>query len=409
MLYKEASSYLLKDFKLLSFVAAILLYAICGSPTPDFPGVTELLIAIFLLLSIGGLAGVVQVFSFYKEKRPLFLLPSLTLLLYGLFIPSIQALIYNYDAIAVLRDLVGFIFLCLPIFFFQFFYGKINRCNVFLCVILVLSIIFSARVLYATQTIELLYLANSPIVMFSLFFMPFWAAKKLYMQFTLRNVLQMLVCWVVSSFILFAVLQDVQRAPVFALSVSAVFLFIVAVCYSPRRTLYLLPFFLVPVFFMLPYLQSVVDDLLQKTVRVGVNMRFQELEAIWGSISQNPWTVLFGSGWGGSYASPAVGNLYVTYSHSLLSYILFKMGIVGLTITAIYVFFLLKAIFNVVRRDVVLGNALFWAAIIPIFLYASHKSFDFGLLLTLIFVSYQNSRIKTDEAKLQNRARNQVI
>ena len=112
---------------------------------------------------------------------------------------------------------------------------------------------------------------------------------------------------------------------------------------------------------------------------------------------------------GGSYASPAVGNLYVTYSHSLLSYVLFKMGVVGLTITVIYLFFIFKAIFHVVRRDVVLGNALFWAAIIPIFLYASHKSFDFGLLLILIFVSYQNSHIKTDKAKLQNGARNQVI
>ena len=231
--------------------------------------------------------------------------------------------------------------------------------------------------------------------MFSLFFLPFWSAKKLYMQFTSKHVLQMLVCFAVSGLILFAVLQDVQRAPVFALSISIIFLFIVALFYAPRRILYLLPFFLIPVFFMFPYLQSIVDDLLQKTVRVGVNMRFQELEAIWTAISQSPWTVLFGSGWGGSYASPAVGNLYVTYSHSLLSYILFKMGIVGLTITLVYLFFIIKAIFNVARRDIVLGNALFWAAIIPIFLYASHKSFDFGLLLILIFVSYQHSHTKT--------------
>ena len=245
MLFKQTFSLLLKDFKLLSFVTAIVLYAVLGSPTPDFPGVIELLIAILLLLSIGGLVGLVNVFSFFKERHPPFLLTSL-----------------------------------------------------------VLSVIFSARVLYTIQTTELLYLANSPIVMFSLFFLPFWAARKLYIQFTLRHELQMLFCLAVSGFILLAVLQDVQRAPVFALSVSTIALFTVAVFYAPRRIFYLLPFFLIPVFLTFPYLQSVVDDLLQKTVRVGVNMRFQELEAIWASISQNPWTVLFGSGWGGVMRHP---------------------------------------------------------------------------------------------------------
>ena len=126
MLFKENLSYPLKDFKLLSFVVAIALYAVWGSPTPDFPGAIEFLIAVLLFLSIGGVVGLTKIFSLYKEKQPFFILSAAALFLYGLVVPTIQALIYNYDAVVVLRDLVGFIFLCLPIFFVQFFHDKFN-------------------------------------------------------------------------------------------------------------------------------------------------------------------------------------------------------------------------------------------------------------------------------------------
>ena len=123
-------------------------------------------------------------------------------------------------------------------------------------------------------------------------------------------------------------------------------------------------------------------------------MRVQELQAVWEAISSSWFTVAFGQGWGSSFASPAVGGLQVTFTHSLLTYVLFKMGVIGLFLTLIYLFFVFEKLLRLYFIDPVKGNAMLWPLIIPILLYASHKSFDFGMLLTLILISSDAARNK---------------
>lgn len=136
-----------------------------------------------------------------------------------------------------------------------------------------------------------------------------------------------------------------------------------------------------------------------KTSLVGFNMRSQELSAVWHVLIQNPQNFLFGIGWGGQFESPAVGNLNVTFTHSLLSYMALKTGFVGLVLTFIYIGVISHHGAKVIFKDRVVGIALLWGFIIPIFLYASYKSLDFGLLLTLI-LALSVYRQQTENKKL---------
>ena len=94
-------------------------------------------------------------------------------------------------------------------------------------------------------------------------------------------------------------------------------------------------------------LGDVVERLSQKTDLVGVNMRFEELKAVWAAVSDNPFTVAFGLGWGGSFSSPAVADIRVGFTHSLLTGMLLKTGIVGVALTGVYIAGLIRLLFKV--------------------------------------------------------------
>jgi hypothetical protein len=113
-------------------------------------------------------------------------------------------------------------------------------------------------------------------------------------------------------------------------------------------------------------------------------MRFQELETVWGDVTRSAASALFGNGWGASIKSPAVGGLSVNYTHNLVSAALLKSGMIGAALLCLYLFLLGTSFFSLVRQRPVLALALFWPFVIDIFLYASYKSLDFGLILTLI-------------------------
>jgi hypothetical protein len=63
-----------------------------------------------------------------------------------------------------------------------------------------------------------------------------------------------------------------------------------------------------------------------------------------------------------------------------------KGGLVLLFVSLLMVITALHQIFLIFQQDRVRGLALFWSLLIPVFLYASHKSLDFGLILLLIGV-----------------------
>jgi len=262
-----------------------------------------------------------------------------------------------------------------------------------------LRVLFSNNVAFFPNETALLYLANSPLMIFFAIYgvLNFYSAL-IDKRFALRDAIysgaSMMMIW--------AMAQDIQRAPMAAIAISLMSIAIYYIALKPKSSL--LP--LLAIGAVLAILSGPLGEILSamayKTSLVGVNARADELAAIWAEISVRPMTALFGMGWGAVFASPALGGLYASYSHSLLSYMLYKAGIVGLFITLGFAIIYGRFIYKIaVKRGFVLACSLFWALAIPLFLYASYKSFDFGLLLSLIMALslYKIDTQKTDTQK----------
>lgn len=84
------------------------------------------------------------------------------------------------------------------------------------------------------------------------------------------------------------------------------------------------------------------------------------------------------------FSSPAVGGLEVNYTHSLLTTMAMKGGAAMFALCLLVLAGAVYEIFLIFQSDKNGGFALFWPLLIPAFLYASHKSLDFGLILLLI-------------------------
>jgi hypothetical protein len=379
-------------------IAAILIYAFLGSPTPDHPGWVEVIIGGLFILAAG--AGVVQAFTVIGAQ-----FWHKVLFIFGMTVPLIVGTIKGYDVYAIARDMVAFLFLCLPLFFYSLVNQTQTRKTIFTGSLVVLGLVFALRALapaydYAEPSGELYYLSNAPTVLFAAIFMGGVAINKIGGPLTLRQVILTLCAVATVLIIIWAMLLDIQRATIFSIILSIGLFLILLFIRAPRRVI--IPFMAVGILIavFMPVFQDAVHAMAEKTARVGLNMRLEEIKTVLDTIGGSVSTALFGMGWGVKMASPAVGGVEVAFTHSLLSYMLLKTGLCGLGLTLIFIAASLRNIVSIGRRDAVMGVALFWALIIPVFLYASHKSLDYGLILLLIAVLADglNGRVASTKA-----------
>ena len=85
---------------------------------------------------------------------------------------------------------------------------------------------------------------------------------------------------------LFAMLQEVQRAPVIAGFLSLSFYTFWTFLEAPKKLIF--PTFLIATAILLSaaYVDHIVQSIIHKTYSVGFNMRFQELSAFWNTERQ---------------------------------------------------------------------------------------------------------------------------
>jgi hypothetical protein len=378
-----------EDIRAVFFILALGIYAIRGSPTPDQPGMVELIIALLLLFSIGILKPAKNIFFQFKEKRDKWFVAGCVLWLWGISVPLILSVVYGADRLLVFRDVAGFVFLCFPIFFYGFVEGHLKRTGLLLWGCVLIGIMFALRTLYDdfpvfNQTNELLYLANSPLVLFSTLFLGVAGFFKIYQRVSLKSLLVFFVYMALTCMLMLAMYEDLLRASFASIGFSIVVLLAIGFVRAPKKILPVFVLCALVIFIFHEAVFIVWQDVLAKTSRVGLNMRLQEWHAVWDVLGHSWVSLMFGQGWGSSFASPAVGGLHVTFTHNLLSYMLLKAGLAGLILSLVYLFFIFEKLMRVVFSDPVKGNALLWPFVIPIVLYASHKSFDYGLLLVLI-------------------------
>lgn len=365
-------------------LAAIAVYALWGSPTPDDPGWPELAMALCLIVACGA--------SSIASLRAAGSRPALKLfLLYGMTVPLFVGCARGHDPLLIARDIFPFLFLCLPLFFTTVAGHSARTIHLYIYAICGLGLAFALRALgpaygYLPPAGELYYLSNAPTVLFAAIFMAGVAIDRFTDAPRVSGWAKGFLALGVVMTILWAMLLDTQRATIAAIVVSLLLFYGAAFLRAPGRALVPVIIVAAIVAAFLPVFDDAVQAIAGKTAKVGLNMRLEEFKAVIDTISPSITTALFGTGWGATMPSPAVAGIAVNFTHSLLTYILLKTGLSGLVLTLAWLARAAWDIRLIMRHNLVPGFALLWAVAIPVFLYASHKSLDFGLILLLVAV-----------------------
>jgi hypothetical protein len=368
-------------------------YALFGSPTPDVLGPKEAILALGLLLAVGPAGARAAIAPLPDEPRPapLWLGAGRALLLYGLGAGLLMAVFCANAPVPMVRDVVAFCLLLLPVFFLTHASAAPTAAWPWIAgAACVVGLVFAMRTLGLAPGLaasHLFYLANAPTVLFTALLLGATGARLLFCAGGPWALLLASALLLAALLPAAAIAVNLQRASVGALLAVG---FLVAVAQGlarPRRLLVVALVLALAAAALLPLALRVLAELTQKTQEVGLNNRGEELAAVWEAIAAHPATLLFGMGWGGMFQDPAVGGVSVNFTHALLSSALLKLGLVGLALVALYIGALAAVLARMAPRAPGLALALAAPLLIDTFLYAAYKSFDFGLVLTLIPLS----------------------
>ena len=367
---------------------AIFLYALFGSPTPDHPGWVEISIGVLLLVAVGA-GGLSDSVNLHRD-RTRFLRILQILFLWGLIVPTLSGVWQANPAGVIFRDLAAFAFLALPLFFARRIAATANGERIFAGLLFFAGLVFALRTLVPVLNIwvprgELIYLSNSPLAMFAALF----ATGTIWNALLERRpgwIINLVLPCLALGVLVAAMLLDVQRATIGAIAASALMLATASFADRPHRTFVAALVLAVILLGAWPWITQIGEAIIHKTAEVGLNARAAEARAVMSEIFSGPWQIMFGKGWGASFASPAVAGLTVNYTHSLLTTMLLKGGLPMLLLSTALLVAATQEIIAIWREDRGRAQALVWPLMIPALLYASHKSFDFGLILLLIAV-----------------------
>lgn len=376
-------------WRVLFFFIGLLCYAAFSSPTPDRFGWAETTVLIFL-----GMSATLRAGNLVSG--------SAIFLGYGLTVPVILGLVRGHDLVAMVRDLIPFLFLFLPVVYKEvagnkFFFLYFPK------VLVLMGLLFSIRTIGAgwqregeslwevslSAPPDFLYLANSPEVLFAELALQMSAFHYLGMLGRWRRGVLMF-CLAVIPVVAMSIMQ--QRAFLFVSLACMGVLSGIMMWRSPKGFLRCFLFLGGAAAILYPFLENVFTGLMLKTQLVGLNSRLQEWAAVWDVLSVSAERSLFGMGWGEVFENPAVGGLPVGYTHSFLSYLWLKTGLVGVVLAAWAGVSLLKG------SERARVTIVFWLipALLPLLvtliLYASHKSLGFGLLIFLVWVLLKENR-----------------
>lgn len=368
------------NYKLITLLSLCTIYAIIGSPTPDHFGPVEAILGALLVLSIG----VNRFFESLKtlDRQTVWIGAGQVFLLYGLIISTLNGVLQGQSLWVMLRDIIPFLYLFLPLFFLY----KIRQNPIFLAIlmasIVTIGLCFSIRSVYFHEA--LLYLENMPTVLLSCLIL-IGGGLNLYIKGKSSANKVIAVALIALSILpLMAMIETLQRASVGAVCLYVTAILIFFLYLHPKKALIpALGLLIASYMVYMAYLPS-LERFFEKNDAVGLNMRPQEFWAVWQILSRDPVSFLFGTGWGGTFHSPAVANLRVNFTHNFFSSVLLKTGLCGLILASAYIAGLLERLLRIILINPVLGLAISAPVLIDLLLYASFKSLDFGLVLLMI-------------------------
>lgn len=375
----------------LAFLAALSIYYVFSSPTPDVFGAPEIAITILLALAFRPMIT--------RENLPLW-----GMFAFGVLVPSVTGVLYGHSPSDILRDVAaaGFLFLVL-------LYGRVSADlgSKLIWAVALGGVVFAVRTIlsylpYLTSgnlsalgsPPDLLYLANSPEVTFAALWFLGQGLSGICAPCFRLHTLGLLMC---SAFCVLAMALMMQRAGIAVFTAAGLAMSFYFVCQSPRALVRLAVFWMILGAAFWPYAHALMSALLWKTHVVGLNSRYEEWMSVLKIVSQNYSALLFGEGWGTRFSNPAVGGLDVLFTHSFFSSLLLKSGLTGCVLGLVGIALIFIKLWSLARDNILLGFALFWPILISVTIYASYKSLGFGLLLLIISV-YPNQKLEKNTA-----------
>lgn len=375
------------DIRTFLVIVALMLYGAFGSPTPQSFGVVEAAIGLLLLLAVHP-GRVMRIFELRSPQRwPHF---GLILLAYGMTIPLIGGVMRGNPPTLILRDMIPFLFLLLPLFLIHLDH---RARGLVAAAVAGVGVLFSVRIvgpallhlnIPASGGADPLYLSIAPTVLFAAVLLAGMGFYVLYRRCSLVSAVQAALLLALSGLPLATMAMTLQRASIGLFAVSMAALLVIAVIRAPVRALApaLVAAGLALLFF--PMWGDVVAMLAHKHSLVGGNMRLQEAAAVFDAVDHSLLGALLGNGWGAQVESPAVGGVMVNFTHNLMTTYWLKAGVVGVLLLLVYLFTLARPLLAVIRGNPVMVLALAAPLSIDCLFYASFKSLDFGLILLLI-------------------------
>jgi len=136
-----------------------------------------------------------------------------------------------------------------------------------------------------------------------------------------------------------------------------------------------------------PSAADMIGNAVEKSRQVGLNARVEEAVAAIDRASTSPVSLLLGDGWGALLVDPAVGDWRVAYTHTALSYFLFKTGLLGVAALALWLGTLVRPTIRALIRDPALAAAALAPILAAFTVQSAYKYLDTGFLLALVLAT----------------------
>jgi hypothetical protein len=309
---------------------------------------------------------------------------------YLLWVPLLRALFSGNNDEDIYRDVVPLLFLFLPILLVP---GGPLMHRVLTLGLAAVGVLFVLRWWWpglAFRQVGRLampegdgYLLNSPTVLFAAVLLPLLALERLERRPGLPSLLVAFLLCGAAAIAGAALAGAVHRAAlIMALSVVVGF-----AAWQARRKPLLAMLLLAALAVAAVgsgQLAGTIQQIVWKTETYGLNERSAEAAAVLDQVGASWSDLLFGQGWGTLVRSPAVGDMWVSYTHSFATYMLLKTGVIGCLVTLAYVLSMAPALFGLMRADAPMAIALLPPLGLGLFAHTSFKYLCFGLLLSIL-------------------------
>ncbi|MCW8828148.1 MAG: hypothetical protein OQK94_03745 [Gammaproteobacteria bacterium] len=333
--------YLIREPVVFFGFMSVVVYGAFMEPTPESFSIS---LVVWAILALPAYAVSLR----HIHLLVLYLLPLLAIL----FIGSVQGIIFGVTPIGLIRDSLSVLFWCFTPVFIYFlifssskYFGWMSAIEMVRFISAIAGMLLSVRYVldldegfgrFLNENVRenLEYLSSEPLVTFAF---AYFAVT----TFRVDGTVKPFIYFVLACLSAIGLVAVTYRGPLLIgiglMGASALILSARKINQFPFRVIFVLFLFLAALWFMAPVVEQVFDKIGNKFERVGANSKVDEFLAIFLSAETFSET-LFGLGFGAEKYVVGAGTT-VTYTHNLFSYLFLKVGLTGVVLFLVAVFF----------------------------------------------------------------------